>query len=73
MTVTTPDIYSDPLHVANHTRQMLVEQIMALVGRASSDPQRYRQILESFDVATLRRTLDGITTELTSGPFSALQ
>jgi len=49
----------DPfLHIRSHTRAVMVEQIMSLIGRGSSDPVTYRRTLESFDDATLQRTLN---------------
>ncbi len=59
---------SDPRFIHAHAHAMLVEQIMALIGRASSDPKRYRQILESYDIATLRRLWNELTENLTACP-----
>lgn len=47
----------DPLNIHSHTRLMLIEQIMALHGRGSKNPKRYRELLEGFEIATLRRAL----------------
>jgi len=53
---------NDPfIHIRSHARAMMIEQIMALIGRASSDPKQYRRTLESFEDSTLRRTLEQIT------------
>ena len=49
------------LHIQSHTRAMMIEQIMALIGRGSSNPRQYRRTLESFETATLRRTLQSLT------------
>jgi hypothetical protein len=46
----------DPLNVVSHARAMLVEQIMALIGRSSPDPARYRRLLEGMEYRTLQRT-----------------
>jgi len=48
----------NPTNIHCHARLMMVEQIMALHGRGSSDPRRYRRLLESFEIETLRRTLN---------------
>jgi hypothetical protein len=48
----------DPwLHINSHAHAMLVEQVMAIHGRGSRDPKRYRQLLQSQDLPTLRRAL----------------
>lgn len=53
---------TNPTNIECHTRLMLVEQIMALHGRlhgrGSKNPKRYRELLESFELSTLRRTLE---------------
>lgn len=47
-------IHRDSNHVLEYTRQHLVEQIMALAGRASKDPVRYRRVLNSYNLSTLQ-------------------
>jgi hypothetical protein len=37
---------------------MLVEQVMAIHGRGSSDPKLYRQVLERMAAPALRRALE---------------
>lgn len=44
-------------------KAMLVEQIMALIGRSSPDPVRYRRVLYLMDVKTLRHSLQNIMEE----------
>lgn len=49
---------NDPwLHILSHAHSMLVEQVMAVHGRGSSDPKTYRRILERMDFPALRRSL----------------
>ncbi len=50
----------DSLHVQEHARKHLIEQIMAMAGRASKDPVRYRRILEGCNFATLQATWQGM-------------
>lgn len=51
-------IQLDPwLNIHSHARAMMIEQIMAVYGRASKDPARYRRILESQETATLERSV----------------
>lgn len=42
-------------------RAMMIEQIMALIGRSSADPKRHREILESLESETLKRALNDFT------------
>ena len=60
------------LHIQSHTRAMMIEQIMALIGRGSSNPRQYRRTLESFETATLRRTLDELGMQESTKPDSCL-
>jgi hypothetical protein len=46
------------LHMQFYARRWMIEQIMTLIGRSSPNPKRYRELLESFETATLRRTLE---------------
>lgn len=46
------------LHIESHARAMLVEQVMAIHGRGSSDPKTYRRILEGMSMAALQRAID---------------
>lgn len=63
-------LYSNPFSIANHARTMMVEQIMTLIGRSSSNPKRYREILEGFDSTTLQRSLEALTLgEIVAGDF----
>lgn len=49
---------NDPwLNIHSYAKAHLVEQVMAMHGRASSDPKLYRRILERMDSAALRRAL----------------
>jgi len=49
---------NDPRFILAHSHTMLVEQVMAMYGRASSDPKTYRRLLEGMSSATLRRALE---------------
>ena len=52
----------DPfLNIHSYARTMMIEQIMALHGRASKEPVRYRRWLESAEIETLRRILEHFT------------
>lgn len=50
----------NPHSPAVYAKRLLVEEIMALIGRASANPAAYRRVLEDMDLPTLRRTRDGI-------------
>lgn len=52
---------NNPTNIFSHTRRIMIEQIMALIGRGSSDPASYRRTLELFEIETLRRTLAELT------------
>ena len=60
------------LHIHSYAKQHLVEQIMALIGRSSSDPASYRRTLELFEIETLRRTLTEIGMQGSTNPGSPL-
>lgn len=45
------------IDILTHTRDMLVEKIMALIGRSSRDPVNYRRILYGMEISTLSRLL----------------
>lgn len=47
--------------ILSRERAMMIEQIMALIGRSSADPKRYREILESLESETLRWALNDLT------------
>lgn len=51
---------TNPLNLISLAKAHLVEQIMALIGRASPNPKRYRELLEDRDIETLRRMRDHI-------------
>lgn len=46
----------DPLSLIQRAKSYYIEQIMALIGRSSSNPKRYRELLEGFSIETLSRT-----------------
>lgn len=46
------------LHISCHAHAMLVEQVMAIHGRGSSDPVRYRRLLNNLSSAALQRAVD---------------
>lgn len=46
---------SDPRNIHAHARNMLIERIMALIGRASAEPLRFRRRLEALDDYELRK------------------
>jgi hypothetical protein len=49
---------NDPfLNIFDYSKAHLVEMVMALHGRGSSDPKLYRRILERMDAPALRRAL----------------
>jgi hypothetical protein len=52
---------SDPRNIRFYSRAMMVEQIMALIGRSAPDPKSYRRTLESFEPENLQRTLNTLT------------
>lgn len=45
------------IDLISHTRDMLVEKIMALIGRGSPDPIRYRRVLYGMEISTLSKLL----------------
>lgn len=49
---------NDPRNIHSHAHAMLVEQVMALHGRGSSDPKTYRRILERMNSPALLRALN---------------
>jgi hypothetical protein len=51
------ELCSSPFVASNFAKAILVEQIMALIGRSSERPNDYRRTLYGFEIATLRRTL----------------
>lgn len=51
-------ITAEPFHIRVYSKMHLVEMVMALHGRGSPDPRRYRQLLEQMDEPALRRALD---------------
>jgi hypothetical protein len=52
---------TNPTNIYCHARLMVIEQIMALIGRGSNDPRRYRRYLESCEASTLNLTLEALT------------
>ena len=49
----------DPfLHIRSHAHATLVEQVMAMHGRGSSNPKEYRRILNRMDLPALRRAIE---------------
>jgi hypothetical protein len=46
------------LHISSYAHAMLVEQVMAMHGRGSSDPKQYRRTLECMSSAALRRAIE---------------
>lgn len=50
--------HQDPRNILAYAQAGLIEQVMALHGRGSSDPKRYRRLLESMDIPALQRALD---------------
>lgn len=49
---------NDPRNIYAHAHAMMVEQVMAVYGRGSSDPVRYRKVLSRMSCAALQRALD---------------
>jgi hypothetical protein len=48
----------DPCSLSHYAKTHLVEMVMAMHGRGSSDPKRYRRVLELMDLPALRCALD---------------
>jgi len=49
---------TNPHDIVAYAHAHLVEQVMALHGRASDDPRTYRRVLERMSNETLRRTIE---------------
>ncbi|MBC8095748.1 MAG: hypothetical protein H7Y43_08040 [Akkermansiaceae bacterium] len=56
----------DPLNIMSHAKAQLIEQVMALVGRSSPDPVRYRRVLEGMEYTTLQRTWQTLMDQTTA-------
>jgi hypothetical protein len=51
---------NDPLNLLEHSRGIIIEQIMALVGRSLPSPQLVRRFLEEMPTASLDRLLTNV-------------
>lgn len=47
---------ADIRSVDEYARQQLIEQIMAMAGRASKNPAAYRRLLNTWSLPTIRGT-----------------
>lgn len=72
MSGATEFLTRDSLHIHEHARKHLIEQIMALAGRASKDPVRYRRILESYSFPTVQAIWQRLGEELADPTDRAL-
>jgi len=50
----------NPCDIKEHARTLLIEEIMALLGRSMPNPLKFREMLEGRSLDTLSRLRDGI-------------